>query len=469
MADEALPTTSAFRVFVRWKPLLTDDTSTPTIQNDAIQCGIKNSISISLPSSTSGPATWQSGPSFARVFSTTTVNQEVYENVVAPVIPQVLRRATCNFFAYGHSGSGKTHTIIGYDYEDNRHLGLCLTAANHLFRALGEITTPELKSVKKNQTFGEETLGIAVRLYEVRARQAYDLLNNGIECHIREGADGQTHIRGPTETLEGGKVRVRPIVAWPCWSFEELRTTVLAGLAMRATGSSTIHDESSRTHAVLELEIVTKTLMHLREAVIERESELVPVGKRATDVYIEEQMKSLIRTADGKYEPNPDCPLDQKRIDIVEAEKKRYEDRLKEAEEAVIACFANSQHTCLGGKLVFVDLAGSEYFDRKVSPTATSVPAPKQTAQERQQGRQINTDLFSLKEVIRARAMNQTRVPYRASPLTMVLRSHFEGTGKGSSAMILTVASEEDQFAATMNTLKYGDLIGSVKANMERR
>lgn len=460
VVDQSRPA-SAFQVFVRWKPLLADEAATPRIQNKVVQSDTKSSISLSSPSSLSGPTTWQSGESFAQVFPTTTVNQDVYDNVVASVIPQVLKRATCNFFAYGHSGSGKTHTIIGYEYEETKHLGLCLAAARRLFFALQALNPQGVHSVGNNVNSSGEVLGIAVRLYEVRGKQAYDLFNNGIECHIREGPDGQTHIRGQTETLDGGKVRVRPIVARPCWSFEELRSTVLSGLSMRKTGSSTIHDESSRTHAVLELEIVTKTLMDLREAVIERESELVPVGKRATDVYIEEQMKSLIRTVDGKYEPNPDCPLNQKLIDEVEAEKKKFEDQLKLAEDAVSACFANSQHTCLGGKLVFVDLAGSEYFDRKVN----SATAPKQTTQERQQGRQINTDLFSLKEVIRARAMNQARIPYRASPLTMVLRSHFEGTENGCSAMILTVASEEAQFAATMNTLKYGDLIGSVKAN----
>jgi hypothetical protein len=39
------------------------------------------------------------------------------------------------------------------------------------------------------------------------------------------------------------------------------------------------------------------------------------------------------------------------------------------------------------------------------------------------------------------------------------LRSHFQATLKGQSAMILTVSPAEDQFAATVNTLKYGNLV----------
>lgn len=103
-----------------------------------------------------------------------------------------------------------------------------------------------------------------------------------------------------------------------------------------------------------------------------------------------------------------------------------------------------------------VDLARSEYFDQG---TTTSAGRPKQTPQEQRQGRQINTDLFALKAVIRARALNQARIPYRSSPLTMVLRSQFLATN-GQSAMILTLSPSDTQFAATMNTLKYGNLVG---------
>jgi hypothetical protein len=333
-------------------------------------------------------------------------------------------------------------------------------AARGLFNAIDEINI-KMNQRELNQIEEQEELGVAVRLYEVRGKCAYDLFNNATECHVREGPDGQTHIRGHTEMLHGGKVRVRPIVARPCWSFEELRKTVLAGLELRKTGSSTVHDESSRTHAVLELEIINKALLEARDAVIERESELVPVGKRATDVYLEEHKKSLIRTPEGQYVLNPELPLNQGRIDEAEAEKREYEVRLKVAEDAVEECFKSCRYPCLGGKFVFVDLAGSEYFDQA---NGKSVSGPKQTSQERQQGRQINTDLFALKEVIRARALNQARVPFRSSPLTMVLRSHFLATNRGQSAMILTVSPSESQFAATSNTLKYGNLVGVASA-----
>ncbi|KAF2798998.1 P-loop containing nucleoside triphosphate hydrolase protein [Melanomma pulvis-pyrius CBS 109.77] len=445
---------SHFKTYVRWRPLSPNESSTAEIGRSVDQYESTHSISLSFEPHLYRPRTWKSGASFTEVFEAGAMNSSVFEGVVAPTLPRVMDGATCNFFAYGHSGSGKTHTIIGYNNEVDEQLGLALSASRDLFRALDEINIK--LGGGTGQGNSEQDLGVAVRLYEIRGKLAVDLFNNNAECHVREGPDGQTHIRGKTEVLEDGKVRVRPIVAHPCCTIEELHSKLRAGLEMRKTGSSSVHDESSRTHAILEFEVVNKALLDARDAVIERESELVPVGKRATDVHLEEHKNAYIQTPEGKYTRNPDHTINQGRIDAAEAEKSEYETRLQLAEAAVVECFKSCQHSCLGGKFVFVDLAGSEYF---VQGNDASVVGPKQTSQERQQGRQINADLFALKEVIRACALNHARIPFRSSPLTMVLRSHFLGSRGGLSAMILTVSPSEAQASATLSTLKYGNLV----------
>lgn len=446
-----------FQVFTRWRPSNTE-TSTSKVQYSTKQQDSKYSVSLNSGSDSGRLKIWNSGPAFTHVFTAEDDNSVVYQRVVAHTLPQIMSGETCNFFAYGRSGSGKTHTIIGYDYKDTKRLGLCFAAAKDLFLALEEIIKTVPRSQGVNADANQE-LGIAVRLYEIRGKNAYDLLNNGTKCHVREGPDGRTHIRGETEMLEGGKVQVRPIAEKACWTLESLQETIITGLGQRKVGSSSVHDESSRTHAIIELEIVDKDLLEKRIALSERESELVPVGKRATDICLEETMRSLTKNADGTYAQNLERPVNQAVIDAAEVEKKTHEVAVAAAENAVAQCFTLSPHACLGGKFVFVDLAGSEYFESSVSSGSE-----KQTREEQQQGRQINTDLFALKEVIRARALGQSRTPYRASPLTMVLRSHFEGfgkgIGKGTSAMVLTVSDEDGMSAATRNTLKYGCLVG---------
>ncbi|CAG8294916.1 unnamed protein product [Penicillium nalgiovense] len=423
---------------MRWRPLNPSEAETGEIQREYGQhhSNPQSCVSITSPLQAKALSTreksWKSGFSFDGIIECNDNNHLVFNRVVAPIIPEVLEGKPCNFFAYGHSGSGKSHTMIGYDFEHADEFGLCLAAARQLSAALEDIN-----SKNNNHQFG-----IGLRVFELRKNIAFDLLNERNECFVREGSDGRVYIRGETEMLENGKVRVRPIATKACWSFEELHQELQKGLKHRKTATSTVHDQSSRTHAVIELEIITKDLLNARDQVVERQSELVPVGKHATDIYIEEQSRAVVQTEEGKFIPNPDYQMDQSRV--------------KEAEEHESEVFAATArtHRCIGGKLVFVDLAGAEFL------SSTTEPAFKQTPQEKQEGRQINTDLLALKEVIRSRSSKKSRIPYRSSPLTMVLREHFEASTDTHSAMTLTVSPEASQYTATTNTLKYGDLVG---------
>ncbi|KAJ5323972.1 hypothetical protein N7476_002572 [Penicillium atrosanguineum] len=443
---------NAIKVWARWRPLKPSGSQQGEIMRESDQDRNNQQSRISIASSvqaqslSSRERSWKSGYSFDGVIEPDENNHIVYNCIVAPIISEVLQGKCYNFFAYGHSGSGKTHTMIGYDFEHDDEFGLCLAAARHLAIELDKIRAED----------SAYQFGIGLRVYELRKNSAFDLLNNRNECFIREGADRRVYIRGDTEILENGKVRVRPIATRACWRFEELQRELQEGLKHRKTAASTVHDQSSRTHAIVEMEIITKDLLNARNEVVERQSELVPVGKHATDVYIEEQSRAVVQTEDGKYIPNPNYKVNQQRIDAAETKKAEFESRVKKAEEHEEEVFAVTAraHQCTGGKLVFVDLAGAEFL------SGTAGTGLRQTPQEKQQGRQINTDLLALKEVIRARSLARTRIPYRSSPLTMVLREHFEASNDAQSSMILTVSPGADQYAATMNTLKYGDLVG---------
>ena len=445
-------------VFARWRPLSQSEAEDGDIHRSGtlpVDSGNLHSVSITPPaSSTQGQVhrPWTSPPAFHAVFEAHDSNRTVYNTVVAPSIPRMMLHGdNCSFFAYGHSGSGKTHTILGYDFADangsNPELGLCLAAARDLFDALHE---------------EEEELGVGFSLFELRRKCAFDLLNDRRQCHVREGPDGKVHVRGETEVLEGGKVRVRPIVQRACWDFEAFRRELVQGLGRRSTGSSSVHDESSRTHAVLELEVVNQPLVDKRAAWLERQAELVPVGKRAIDVKMEEDMRSVVRTPQGGWMPNPEYVRDDERVDAAEAEKGAFEARVRDAEEEVQAVLqASDAPPCLGAKMVFVDLAGAEYMDYGTAGRNAG-RQPKQTPQERQEGRQINSDLLALKEVMRAWSDGggQKRIPFRSSTLTMVLREHFLSK-TGSSSVIVTVSPAAGEYAATMNSLKYASLVGA--------
>lgn len=50
---------------------------------------------------------------FDRAFGPDSKQSDVYHVVVAPLINEVLAGYNCTVFAYGQTGTGKTHTMIG--------------------------------------------------------------------------------------------------------------------------------------------------------------------------------------------------------------------------------------------------------------------------------------------------------------------------------------------------------------------
>ena len=102
------------------------------------------------------------------------------------------------------------------------------------------------------------------------------------------------------------------------------------------------------------------------------------------------------------------------------------------------------------GRLTFIDLAGSE----RGADTA------KACRTTRLEGAEINTSLLALKEVIRALATgdSMTRIPFRGSKLTQVLKESF--VGKNSrTVMVACVAPNMNNCDHTLNTLRYADRV----------
>ncbi|KAM3563914.1 hypothetical protein MY1884_001035 [Beauveria asiatica] len=444
-------------VFVRWRPLIGAETAGGSVDHHTTAAASSPLLAVTVHRRLSpSDKPWTSASGFDAVLDSTVTNAAVFATVVLPAVPRVLAGGCCSLFAYGHSGSGKTHTVIGYDGDGNSDgdggsgAGLCLAAAQRLFAQITERGAVEHHG----------PLAIGLGVFELRQKAAFDLLNGGTRCHIRQGPDGKVHIRGETEKHADGRVRVQPLVQQPCWTFSELRNALRRALARRAVGASSVHDQSSRTHAVLSLELVNADLVAARAALVDRQSELVPVGKRATDITVAEQTRAVLRSPGGTYRPRPDYAINQALIDQVTAEKEAAEARVAEAEAVVASVYERYRDAGLGGKMMFVDLAGAEY--NQDSSIVSTAAAKAQTPAEKHEARQINTDLLALKEVMRAWAMRspRRRAPYRASPLTMVLREAFTDDA-ATAGMVVTVSPANAHHAATLNALKYGSLMGT--------
>ena len=76
--------------------------------------------------------------SFDRVFGPKSTQPDVYKTVVGPLIDQVMQGYNCTVFAYGQTGTGKTHTMEGQTgsnipIEKDPQAGMIPRALNALF------------------------------------------------------------------------------------------------------------------------------------------------------------------------------------------------------------------------------------------------------------------------------------------------------------------------------------------------
>lgn len=52
---------------------------------------------------------------FDKIFDTNSTNHEIYVNTTKNLINTLMDGYNCSIFAYGATGAGKTHTMLGHD------------------------------------------------------------------------------------------------------------------------------------------------------------------------------------------------------------------------------------------------------------------------------------------------------------------------------------------------------------------
>ena len=161
---------------------------------------------------------------YDEVFDEQIGNAAVYASSARPLINKLFetkQSSTC--FAYGATGAGKTHTMMGTDEEP----GLYLLAAADLFRLL---SLPENKNLQ-----------LHAASYEIYGGKVYDLLNGRSSCPVREDGKKKVNIVGLRETHIP--------------SIDAFRATLNAASDARKTAATLANADSSRSHAILQLSI----------------------------------------------------------------------------------------------------------------------------------------------------------------------------------------------------------------------
>ncbi|KAF8017225.1 hypothetical protein BT93_H2424 [Corymbia citriodora subsp. variegata] len=154
---------------------------------------------------------------FDAVLNEQVTNDEVYRETVEPIIPIIFQRTKATCFAYGQTGSGKTYTMQP----------LPLRAAQDLVRLLHQ-------PVYRSQRFK-----LWLSYFEIYGGKLYDLLSDRKKLCMREDGRQQVCIVGLQE-FEVSDVQI-------------VKEYIERGNAARSTGSTGANEESSRSHAILQL------------------------------------------------------------------------------------------------------------------------------------------------------------------------------------------------------------------------
>jgi kinesin family member 18/19 len=109
----------------------------------AAQANVRNAGTVKQNTSEVGAACLQEKQyTFDVAFPAAATNGDVYAATIAPLIAHALRGINCTVFAYGATGSGKTHTMVGAAADPGLMVRSieALFAESEAFRAEEEVT-----------------------------------------------------------------------------------------------------------------------------------------------------------------------------------------------------------------------------------------------------------------------------------------------------------------------------------------
>ncbi|RNF05637.1 putative OSM3-like kinesin [Trypanosoma rangeli] len=279
------------------------------------------------------------GFTFDAVYNNTYTQRDIFLQEVHPLVEAVLQGYNATVFAYGQSGSGKTHTMTG-KLNDPQQWGMMPQVVNYLFNEVKKLTSTT------------KTFKIRVSYVELYNGKSRDLLTSKqVNLEIKQNMSKNFYVKGAE----------MPEVT----SFDEAIRWFNAGTMRRQTASTDLNDTSSRSHSLFTLQV--------------------------------EQFD---------FEQDPSSPI------------------------------------LLTSKINVVDLAGSE----KLSKTN----ATGETAKE---GCNINLSLSALATVIDTIVKGGKHIPYRGSPLTMLLKDSLGGNAK--TVMFANIGPSEKNISETISTLRF--------------
>jgi len=182
---------------------------------------------------TYGPAGKKTSKSFNfdKVFGQYSTQEEVFETVVRPIVQECLEGFNCTIFAYGQTGTGKTHTMEG-DIHSEENAGIVPRSVRTILEQL--------------EASGSE-FTIRVSFLELYNEELQDLL---------EKNPGEKKLKLCEDVKKG--VVCQNLEEITVLSVKDIFEILQRGIAARQTAATLCNKNSSRSHSIFTMKIMIK-------------------------------------------------------------------------------------------------------------------------------------------------------------------------------------------------------------------
>ncbi|KAI9818002.1 MAG: hypothetical protein M1826_001435 [Phylliscum demangeonii] len=176
---------------------------------------------------------------FAGVYDGAATQEEIFQAEVAPTLTHLFKGGDVTLFAYGVTGTGKTHTMRG---------GKSLAERGVIPRLLSGIFRKGRK-MEKSDGSGATHVRVSMSYYEIYNDRVFDLF---------EPAEKRT-ATGLALREQHGKTVVVGLTERPCVALKEFERLYDQANVNRSTSATKLNAHSSRSHAILGVKITVET------------------------------------------------------------------------------------------------------------------------------------------------------------------------------------------------------------------
>ena len=251
---------------------------------------------VATPEPNSGPASAQTAGAaqnqlasktytFDGVFGPDATQAEVYESAIEPIVLETLEGFNCTVFAYGQTGTGKTHTMEGAGDEKKEKMERASDtpnaslASNDAIPTNAGIVPRALRQIFSHLANTTTEYSVKCTFLELYNEEITDLLSDdGDEKSAESSGVGDSSSSGKRShrLMEDGRggVSVEGLTEVTVKNVQDALLLAKTGSGRRKKAATLCNKHSSRSHSVFSIAVTTRS-----PSVDEEGEDLIKIGK----------------------------------------------------------------------------------------------------------------------------------------------------------------------------------------------